>query len=168
MRKLFVGLLFLFIDYNIGSVSVTPGFVGYLLFWAGMGEVECTTFTRVRPLTLAMAGASALIWVRSFFSGAFDVVGLLLMVVTLMLQLAATRWLVQGLSELQASHGADLKARNLLTGWNIMAIGSVCVCVFRMVAYSFAQAALLLYFGGAVYYVVLFYQAGRAYQRVRT
>ena len=37
MRKLFVGLLFLFIDYNIGSVSVTPGFVGYLLFWAGMG-----------------------------------------------------------------------------------------------------------------------------------
>jgi hypothetical protein len=67
---------------------------------------------------------------------------------------------VQGLSELQASHGADLKARKLLTGWNIMAIGSVCVCVFRMVAYSFAQAALLLYFGGAVYYVVLFYQAG--------
>ena len=31
MRKLFVGLLFLFIDYNIGSVSATPGFVGYLL-----------------------------------------------------------------------------------------------------------------------------------------
>ena len=72
--------LFLFIDYNIGSVSVTPGFVGYLLFWAGMGEVECPTLTRVRPLTLAMAGASALIWVRSFFTGAFDVVGLLLMV----------------------------------------------------------------------------------------
>ena len=82
MRKLFVGLLFLFIDYNIGSVSVTPGFVGYLLFWAGMGEVECPTFARVRPLTLGMAGVSALIWVRSFFTGAFDVVGLLLMVVT--------------------------------------------------------------------------------------
>ncbi|MFR3022841.1 hypothetical protein [Evtepia gabavorous] len=42
------GYLFLYLDVNLGTVSILPAFVGYLLFWSAIGALE----GEVRDLSL--------------------------------------------------------------------------------------------------------------------
>ena len=34
------GYLFLYLDVNLGTVSILPAFVGYLLFWSAISALE--------------------------------------------------------------------------------------------------------------------------------
>lgn len=52
------GYLFLYLDVNLGTVSILPAFVGYLLFWSAISALE----GEVRDLSLSRPCAPC--WAR--------------------------------------------------------------------------------------------------------
>lgn len=163
MTCIFIGILFLLIDFTPGSVSVTPAFVGYLLIGWGMRQMpHVSSFANGTKITLFGAVCTGLIWLRSFFQPEFDMIALFCMVFSMCLQLFVLRMLVQGAVEIQTGRGIFLHAQGLVNSWNIMAISGAGMCLLRFFLYAFAQACLLLYVGSEVAFAVLYFQAGRA------
>ena len=57
MKKIFIGLLFLFFRITINSVDILPNFVGYVLIYLGLAEVIQTPSVETsRMLSAAAAG----------------------------------------------------------------------------------------------------------------
>lgn len=165
MFKIFIGLLFLFLDLNLHGVNVTPAFVGYALIWLGMGEIkECLTYQRARPLAALAGGVSLVYWLRGFVDQSYGALGLTLMVVVLTLQLLMTNVLNRGVAELQSARGINLRGRDLVIMWNLMAIGSIVVVTARASVPALAMGAVLIYFAGSLGYAVFYWQAGRIWK----
>lgn len=68
MKKIFVGLLFIFLSVNINSINFTPAWVGYVLVFLGLGALgECPSLEGSRTIALASAVLSAALWVAGLF-----------------------------------------------------------------------------------------------------
>lgn len=166
MFKIFIGLFFLFIDYNIKGVSATPAFVGYILIWLGMKETKESLNYQMRcSQALLAAGVSAVYWVRGFFDQSYGIVGMALMMVVILLQLMVTQNLNNGVVELQNGSGIELRSKHLIIMWNIMAIGSITVIFTRLLMPALMVAAALVYFAGCVGYMVFYYQAASTWKK---
>ena len=65
------GYLFLNFDLNVGTVSVTPRFVGWLLFVAAIRDLspERRDLALLRPLALLLAAWSGADWLLSWVHG---------------------------------------------------------------------------------------------------
>ena len=56
MNKIFLGLIFLFFNINIGNISILPAFVGYILIFMGMKDYpQVGRFDKCRPWAIAGA-----------------------------------------------------------------------------------------------------------------
>lgn len=71
LRCLKWGLLFAFLDFNIGSLNLLPDFVGMLLFYASIQAHASRTQAeeRVKPLLLLLAADYFLHWIWQFENG---------------------------------------------------------------------------------------------------
>jgi len=166
MFKIFIGLFFLFIDYNINGISLTPAFVGYFLIWKGMKETKESLNYQMRSSQALLAcGVSAVYWLRSFFDQSYGTLGMVLMIAVMVLQLMVTQNLNNGVVELQNGSGIDLRARHLIIMWNIMAVGSIAVIFTRLLMPALMVAAALIYFAGCVGYLVFYYQAASTWKK---
>ena len=65
------GYFFLHIDFNLGSVSIFPRFMGFLLFPSAIGKLsgERRDLVLLRPLAAMLGVWSALDWLLSWFGG---------------------------------------------------------------------------------------------------
>ena len=55
MKKIFIGLIFLFFNFHIQTVNILPEFVGYILIFLGLDEgYECPSLNASR--TIARVG----------------------------------------------------------------------------------------------------------------
>ena len=68
------GYFFLTVDFNLGTVSIFPSFVGYLLFLSAIGKLkeERRDLALLRPLCILLASWSFLNWGASWFGGSID------------------------------------------------------------------------------------------------
>lgn len=71
LRCLKWGLLFVFLNFNIGRLNLLPDFVGMLLFYASIQVHACRTQgeERVKPLFLLLAADKFLHWIWQFENG---------------------------------------------------------------------------------------------------
>lgn len=155
MNKIFWGLLFLFIDFKINSFSITPSFIGCILIYLGMKEMEdSAVFAKARPLVIVMGVWSAVFWVIQTDHWIIGAVGSVL-------QLAVTYQIVSGVKELEESCGKDMKAGTLRKAWYVEA---VCVAIMYLLGVfgQMAAAAALIAFVAAVVYIVAFYRSKKA------
>ena len=68
MKKIFIGLLFLFFRITINSVDILPNFVGYVLIYLGLAEVIQTPSVETsRMLSAAAAVVEGVLWVLALF-----------------------------------------------------------------------------------------------------
>lgn len=68
MTKIFIGLLFPFLNINIGSINLLPGFVGYILIFVGLDEgYECPSLNASRTIAVASAIIMAVVWLAGLF-----------------------------------------------------------------------------------------------------
>lgn len=166
MKKMFWGLLFLFVDINLGRLCVTPAWVGYLLIWSGLGEVpESKVFQNIRSLTVGAAVFTGLIWLKQLLGiiVAEALIEMALAVAGVCLQLLVTYRIVEGVRELEAIHNRDMRSAGLLVGWKVMLGGTIAAYALIFFIPGLALVGLVLTFAAAIYYAVAFWEAVRAY-----
>lgn len=68
------GYFFLFIDFNIGTVNILPGFIGFLLFYFSTKTMSSQhrDFVLLSPLCLLLFVYSLAGWVLSWFGTSLD------------------------------------------------------------------------------------------------
>ena len=95
------GYLFLNFDLNVGTVSVTPRFVGWLLFVAAIRDLspERRDLALLRPLALLLAAWSGADWLLSWVHGS---VGGHILFLDLLMAAAAIYFHFQFLTDLAA------------------------------------------------------------------
>ena len=74
MRKVFIGLLFVFINFSINDLNLTPAFVGYILIYLGLGEVEeCPSTQTSRMIAAVGAVVDGVLWVLGAFGAGLPI-----------------------------------------------------------------------------------------------
>ena len=168
MKKMFWGVLFLFIDINLGRLCVTPAWAGYLLIWSGLGEVpECGVFQSIRTLTVGAAVFHLLIWLKNllgiYISAPFAEA--VLTAVGLCLQLLITYRIVEGVRELEAIYNHAMESDGLLAVWKVMLAGIVVAYAVNFIFPVLATVSMLITIAAGIYYAVKFWQAAKAYEK---
>ncbi len=63
MKKILIGLLFMFLSVRVNNINFTPAFVGYLLIFLGLGEGwDTPSRSGSRTIALGAAVISAVLW----------------------------------------------------------------------------------------------------------
>lgn len=130
MKELFVGLLFVFLDVNVGIqnhiLDVLPDFVGYLLMQRGLEKLseESRYFEKARPLALGMTVYSAVLYVMDIMAATVQArfvsfcLGLAAMVCSLLMGF----WTVSGVQDMEHRRGWDLEGEKLRSLWLYAAV----------------------------------------------
>lgn len=164
MNKIFWGLLFLFLNFNINNVDILPNFVGYLLIAFGMGEVkEGQSFASAKPLASGTAFVAIATWVMGLLGGSLGWGDAILGMISLTLQLMVTYRIAMGVKELELIRERDLGSGALNRAWQVMALGSVLGYLLFLLAPAAAVAAMIVAFLAAVYYIYRFYRTKTEY-----
>lgn len=83
MKKIFVGLLFLFLNFNLGSVNILPAWVGYgLIFSAFAKGPDCPSRSAGLTICAGAALVDLLLWVGVIFGYSVPVLGAVLQLLT--------------------------------------------------------------------------------------
>lgn len=111
------GYLFLNLDFNLGSVSILPRFVGYLLFFSAIEALkgERRDLALLRPLAIVMAlwcgGDWLLSWVGGDIDGRFLPLDLLMSVIAIYFQFQFLTDMAALAKAGREPEGADLDRR---------------------------------------------------------
>jgi len=153
MNKIFWGLIFLFFNINIGSISILPAFVGYILIFMGMKDYpQVERFAKARPWAIAGAVLSAVTWLPIV-----NLQGIPMLLGT-SFQLITTYWLAVGMMEVEGLYGIELSAIKLSKAWNVMAVGLIASIILAFLLETLAAIAMLIGMIAGIVYVVTFYR----------
>ena len=142
MQKLFLGLVFIFLNFSISfgscKIGLIPDFVGYALLARGLHELQdfSPRFAHARPMASGMAVFSAALYALDLLGSGYGVPAQLLGIVAVLLSLYVSYQVVCGVGDLQAGLGADLGADALRGDWVLLA-------VLQLLGYLFLISALL-------------------------
>lgn len=130
MSNIFIGMLFVFLDFNLNfnnhTLGLIPDFVGYYLMLKGLRELagESEYFTKAQPFAKGMLVYTGILYVLDLLavSAQLAVVAWLMAVAGLIVSLLISYWIVSGIREIQDRYGRNLEAEKLKTVWLYMAI----------------------------------------------
>lgn len=141
MDKLFWGLLFTFLDFNLdlGNVRIglIPDFLGYIFIVQGCGLLreESERFAKVKPVAVVLAVYSGVSYITDLFgiSVQLGAWGLVLGLVFVAVALYMSFQTVAGVQDMEAARGTDLRAAYLRSVWTAVAVLEVIVLLFSWV-----------------------------------
>lgn len=155
MGTFLVGLIFLYVDIRVYTVSVLPAFVGYLLLLAGMRSVpSCRSFEQGCPDAVIGAVYSGIVWLMGLLGMELTGFAALVMgLISLVLQMLVTYRLSRGMEEMENTTGLAMESDKLMTAWIILMVPGVCglfLMAFR------GWLGLLLYLAALAFYMSRF------------
>ena len=128
MKLIFIGLIFIMLELNIG-INLLPDFVGYLLIFKACGDwaKESKKMAAVRPVALVMAGVTGVIFVMNILKLTSDlgVIGTVIEIGMVLGTLLAVYMLGQGIREIEAQNGVELNGQAILNSWKLLAIAEI-------------------------------------------
>ena len=134
MRNIFIGFLFVFLDFNLtlgtSQIGLIPDFVGYILVFHGLAEHESMSprFVKSRPVALGMAVFAGLLYIMELFGIVTnDILSFVLGLTSTLISLYISYNIVMGIKEFEASSGRFLNAQGLYSSWTLLAILSLIV-----------------------------------------
>ncbi len=158
MKKIFIGLLFIFLDLNFFGINLMPSFVGYGLICAGVNEeYECPSLNASRTIAFASAIIMGGQWVAGLFGyGMTFPIGSIL-------QLLNTYRLVVWAEEQAEEQGwSAAQTRRFRMSWYALA-GTIAAAVIlrrfnTIMALTWTAAAT----AAIVYYIYTYYKLWRS------
>lgn len=154
MTKIFIGLLFIFLNINIGTLNLMPAFVGYILLFVGLDEgYECPSLNASRTIALASAILSGAVWIAGLFG-----YGMRFPLDTI-LELLNTYRLVLWVREQAEDQGwSDTLIRRFRTSWFALAGTLIAATVLSLLSPMMALVWLIAAFVAIIWYIVTYYQ----------
>lgn len=130
MKDLFIGMVLVFLDVNIGlgehTFDVLPDFVGFFLMMRNLEVLSSQSrwFRKARPVALAMAVYAAVLYAVDALAvtvhGRF--VSFCLGILALIASLLIGYWIVSGVRELERKANRNLEGEKLHSFWLYMAV----------------------------------------------
>lgn len=153
MKKFFWGFFFVFLNFNLNlnqySLNVLPGFVGYILLFQGMRELEAESrlFRSIRPFAVGMAVYTAVLWLGDLLgvgsgSEPQEILTNLLGLISAIVALYVSWGLSQGVLEIEDRQGADLNGPRIYKIWKALAVFQIVNTVLGWMANLTNIAAL--------------------------
>lgn len=154
MTKIFIGLLFIFLNVNIQSINIMPDFVGYILLFVGLDEeYECPSLNASRTIAVASGVIMAVVWIAGLFG-----YGMLFPIGSI-LQLLNTYRLVVWAAEQAGEQGwDDALVRRFRVSWYALAGTVIAATVLSIVSPVMALVWLIAAFVAIIWYIVTYYQ----------
>ena len=128
MKLIFIGLIFVMLELNLG-INILPDFVGYLLIWKGCSDFakESSKMAAVRPVALILAGLSAVIYVMALLklTAGLGIIGNVIEIVMVLGSLLVVYMLGQGIHEIETLNNVELNSVAILNSWKLLAIAEI-------------------------------------------
>lgn len=171
MHNIFIGLILVYLDFNLNIGNITigliPDFVGYLFMWKGVQELmeQSDHFEKLENWLKVMAVCSGILYAFDFF-GITVRLGFFAMplgIAALAASLYILYEITMGVTDLQKKSERMLGAKQLMKDWKILVITN-------LIAYGASIIPPLMLFGvlaalvASVLYIVHFYQAKKTYE----
>lgn len=152
MNKIFVGLFFVFIDVNISlgnaAISLIPDFIGYLLIYFGLKQMEKESYWFGRTKSLAVV-----LFIYSAFGFFSDLTGLIPTVVSgraavILLGYLSTiaglyiAWsIIRGIKDMEEEKEHNFFGRRSMASWKMIALFQLISPIFGIIG-QFANSYL--------------------------
>lgn len=154
MKKIFIGLIFVFCNVSIFTINVLPDFVGYILIFLGLDEeFECPSLAGSRTIAVASAILSAVMWVVGLlrYGMAFPLGAIL--------QLLITYRLVLWTEEQAPDQNWDgVQTRRFRLGWYALAGTMAAVILLNRVSMGLGMVWAVAAIAAVIYYIYTFYK----------
>lgn len=163
MKKMFIGFLFIFLDFNLNlnalTIGLIPDFIGYIFLIQGLNEMSDygIRFSKARPFSVFMTIYSGILYALDLFGvslslGYFTTA---LGIISIIISLYISYQIVCGIREIEAVRAVYLNGKQLLTTWKILAIFQV-VTYLALLVPALAIACLIVSFIFAIIFLVAF------------
>jgi len=148
MRKIFVGTLFVFLNFHINlpssTIGLIPSFIGYYLMLVGLAELTgfSRRFSKIRPVVMIALVYSAIIYVIDLVGASLIASQLqtaALAVVSTALSLFISYNIIMGIKDIEIASGHNLESGPLYAAWWLCA-------VFLIIGYAVFLVPLLAIF----------------------
>ena len=150
MKKVFIGLLFLFLDIAINWINILPSFVGYILIFQGLRrERECPSGKTTEYIAVVGAVTTGILWLLSICE-----IGIPLPIGAVF-QLLITYRLVLWVEELTAGGDRVIRFRK---SWYVLIVGVILGQFLALLGSYLSLVSLLVGLGAAVYYIYNYYR----------
>jgi len=130
MKSLFIGLIFIFIDFNLTLnetmvINLIPDFVGFILMYQGLTQLtnESERFFKMKPYAIGMAIYSGFLFILNFL-GFPSYVSMVLGIVSMAVTLYILYNIVMGIRDIEIIRNFFLNSAQLMSYWQLSAIFS--------------------------------------------
>lgn len=171
MRSIFIGMLLIFLDFNINinasTIGLIPDFIGFIFMVKGLDELsgKAASFARARPFAVVMGVFSGLLYALDLF-GVFvrlGWLGILLGLAGAVISLYITYTIIEGVRELEEAYKADLNSRRLTSAWKVMAIFQI-IMVFTLMLPLLSLICALVSLIASIVFLVAFNNSKKLYE----
>ena len=130
MGNIFIGLILVFLDFNLelgnSTIGLIPDFIGYILMLRGLGEIdgESMFFMKVRPFVTGMGIYSGILYFLDLV-GASMSLGLMTYVFAIIsttVSLYISYNIVMGVIDMEGKYSTNLNGANLKSTWMFLAV----------------------------------------------
>lgn len=172
MKKIFTGMLFVFLDFmltlNTSRIELIPDFIGYILIVKGLMELsdESFWFGKVRPYAIGMAIYSGILYVFDLF-GMTNSTGVLSWVLELFstgISLYISYGIVMGVQNIESMQNRNLRGDELMAKWKLYAILSAIIYLLVFIP-VLNILAIIAGFVIAIYFLVAFHRTTKLYEQ---
>ena len=174
MSKPFWGFFFIFINFNLNvnqySLNILPPFVGYILLWQGMRQLEgeSSVFRGPQPFAVGMAIYTGILWLGNLLgmgsSGSW--VGALLDLVAMAVSLYVSWAVVQGVQDLEERRETDLNGASMQLAWRVMAVAKVVSYVLALFHSLLSLVGVIAALIGVILLLVAFWRGKKLYEQL--
>lgn len=171
MRKIFIGFIWIFLDFNLNldhaEIGLIPDFIGYIFLAKGLAELagESLLFTKARFVAIGLGIYAGIVYAMDLYgiSAQLGWLGVLLNFISAILSLYLVYEIVGGVREMESRYGVGLNGKKLSYIWRYMAIFQISVYLF----YRFPRFSLICILATLVVWIlflVAFYTTKELYE----
>lgn len=175
MKNIFVGFIFIFLDFNLNlgnsQIGLIPDFVGYLIMISGLEEMagESALFMKVKTYATGMAIYTGILYLVDLFGLSVSLGWLtyILAFISTAISLYISYNIVMGVIDVEGKYNVLLNGESLKSTWTLMAVLNIIALVSTLIPFI-AILCIIASFIVAVCFLVAFNKSKNLYyEKVR-
>ena len=170
MSNIFIGLILVFLDFNLNlgnsTIGLIPDFIGYIIMIKGLEEMapESVLFIKVKPFATGMAIYSVVLYIMDLLGISMSLGALiyLLAIISTAISLYISYNIVMGVIDMEEKYNTALNGDTLKSTWKLCAIFNVLSFVSLLIPLV-AIVSIIVTLIVSIYFLVVFSKSKNLY-----